>query len=372
MRCFGIKLTLLAATGLLVASSVAAESNDVGLQIDVAAALKARVAPAARPERALLLSIARAGQRLVSVGEHGTIALSDDHGASWRNAEVPLDVTLTAVKFATERTGWAIGHMGVVLRTDDGGEHWRKQLDGIAIAALAKAKAATDADSSDRSQMVRVAAEAPDKPLLDLLIEDGQRLTVIGAFNVALETVDGGQNWKLASDRFSNPEQMHLYGIARAGGTAFAVGEQGLVLKRVDERYVPLKSPYDGSLFGIAATGDRQLVIFGLRGNVFISLDGGDSWQRARLPGTGASINGALPLTHGRLLLYDQAGAVFASTDGGARFDRVPFDWGAPLTGMVEASDGSLVASSVAGIIRVPKTALALPFVDARVAGARP
>nr|WP_315425841.1 YCF48-related protein [uncultured Albidiferax sp.] len=355
-----------AATGamtLAIAAAMATVPGDKPAPSGVEAVLHIHAAPAAQPQRALLLSIARAGDRLVAVGEHGTIALSDDNGATWRNAAaVPVDATLTAVRFADARSGWAIGHLGVVLRTDDAGEHWARQLDGIAIGKLAQAQAQSAPETMGAEDAKRLMGEGPDKPLLDLLVEDAQHVTVVGAYNLALATSDGGKTWRVVSHLFDNPHHMHLYGIARAGGSVMAVGEQSLVLKRSGDRYVQLKSPYEGSLFGVVPAGERLLVVFGLRGHVYMSLNGGAAWQPAKLPGTGASINGALRLAHGRVVLYDQAGGVFASADGGSNFARVPFDWGAPLTGMVEAANGNLVATSVVGITHIPKAALALPM----------
>ena len=124
---------------------------------------------------------------------------------------------------------------------------------------------------------------------------------------------------------------------------------------------VPLKAvkaPYDGSLFGVLATGDQSLLVHGLRGHAFVSRDGGMNWQRSELGGSGASINASLRLSDGRIALGDQAGNVFLSADGGVRFERVPFDWGAPLTGIAEAADGRLVLSSLGGMASVPRSAL--------------
>jgi len=59
------------------------------------------------------------------------VILSDDDGATWHQAKVPVSVTLTAVSFGTPAKGWAVGHSGIVLHTEDGGETWVKQLDGI-------------------------------------------------------------------------------------------------------------------------------------------------------------------------------------------------------------------------------------------------
>ena len=81
-----------------------------------------KAAPSRLADRSMMLAVARAGDRLVTVGERGRVLLSDDSGKTWRQAEsVPVSVTLTAVTFADARSGWATGHAGVVLHTVDAG-----------------------------------------------------------------------------------------------------------------------------------------------------------------------------------------------------------------------------------------------------------
>lgn len=327
----------------------------------VAAVLAARSLVPAQPQRTMLLGLARAGDRLVAVGEHGGVALSDDNGASWRSAAaVPVDATLTAVRFANARVGWAVGHFGVVLRTEDGGEHWSRQLDGIAVANLAVAQSEGGEAAADAQRMVE---DGPDKPWLDMLVDDEQHLTLVGAYNLALRSSNGGRQWRVVSEQFANPKRLHWYGITRVAGRQVGVGEQAVMAAQADASAdAPLdavKPPYDGSLFGVLATGGQSLLVYGLRGHAFVSGDGGASWQRSQLAGGGASLNTGLRLADGRIVLGDQAGNLFLSRDGGARFERVPFDWGAPLTGIAEASDGSLVLTSLGGIAAVPKNVLA-------------
>ncbi|MFI4940022.1 MAG: WD40/YVTN/BNR-like repeat-containing protein, partial [Burkholderiales bacterium] len=74
--------------------------------------------------RAMLPGVAKAGARLVAVGEHGIIVYSDNRGQSWTQAKVPVSVTLTAVQFPDAKDGWAVGHDGVVLSSTDGGQSW--------------------------------------------------------------------------------------------------------------------------------------------------------------------------------------------------------------------------------------------------------
>ena len=67
---------------------------------------------------ALLLGVTRAGKRIVAVGEYGNIVLSDDDGATWHQAkDVSTTVTMTAVHFADDKRGWAVGHDTLVMHT---------------------------------------------------------------------------------------------------------------------------------------------------------------------------------------------------------------------------------------------------------------
>ena len=67
----------------------------------------------------LLQATAVAGKRIVVAGARGHILYSDDLGATWRQAKVPVSADLTALHFANAREGWAVGHEGVVL-------HWNE------------------------------------------------------------------------------------------------------------------------------------------------------------------------------------------------------------------------------------------------------
>src|SRR3546814_12970323 len=78
----------------------------------------------------LINGLARAGDRVIAVGQRGHILLSDDDGAHWAQAKVPVSSDLTAVSFPTARDGWAVGHDGVVLAIQCGGTKWTRRLDG--------------------------------------------------------------------------------------------------------------------------------------------------------------------------------------------------------------------------------------------------
>jgi photosystem II stability/assembly factor-like uncharacterized protein len=66
------------------------------------------------------------GARVLVSGEGGLLALSEDGGRTFRQADSPsLPVALTDVEFADAEHAFAVGPRGLVLRSDDGGAHFR-------------------------------------------------------------------------------------------------------------------------------------------------------------------------------------------------------------------------------------------------------
>jgi photosystem II stability/assembly factor-like uncharacterized protein len=245
-------------------------------------------------ERSLVTGLARAGARLVAVGQRGQILYSDDRGGRWQQARVPVAVDLTAVAFASPRVGWAVGHDGVILNSTDGGASWQRQFDGVRSGA------------------------AP-RPLLDLWFQDEQHGMVVGAFGMAMCTENGGATWTDCAATVDNPNGMHLNAIREVGGDVYIAGEQGLLLKRdAGGRFVPLESPYKGSFFGLAGSTGTVLA-FGLRGNAWVSHDRGQSWQRAAT-GVANTLTAGTVLADGTVVMASQAGQLLVSRDGGATF----------------------------------------------------
>ncbi|BAW24131.1 WD40/YVTN/BNR-like repeat-containing protein [Pseudomonas putida] len=319
-----------------------------------------------QPQKVFLAAITRAGDRLVAVGEHGVITLSDDNGRTWRQANVPVDVNLTAVAFVDRDHGWAIGHQGAVLASEDGGEHWQKRLDGKQVAQLVLEQAQREAEAipdSDRQEFLspaqRLIEDGADKPFLAIQLEGSNQITFIGAFGLGLRSNDAGRSWHALYNQLSSSEGLHLYAIQGQGAHTWVAGEQGLLLKDMgDGQFVKQPSPYEGSYFGLLTMGPDELIAFGLRGNVFRSEDGGQHWQQPSIRGARATFNAAVQVDEHSLILLDQAGRLYSSNDNGRNFQSVPFEWGAPLTGATLAADGALIITSLAGIAMLPASTL--------------
>jgi photosystem II stability/assembly factor-like uncharacterized protein len=348
-----LKALLLGASvvAAFLSTSASAQTDGLPMQPSIISSMAAQ---------SVMLSVARAGHRLVAVGERGFIIVSDDNGVSWSQVGSPVSVTLVKVRFIDDVEGWAVGHAGVVLHTRDGGLSWNKQLDGVQAAEieLQEAKQATEGSDDAEKMQERLAQaqqlvdDGPDKPLLDTLFLDAKNGLVVGAYGLAFVTHDGGLSWQSIRSRIDNPNGLHLYSIERVGGDLFIAGEQGTLLRSSDEgkTFEPLTSPYEGTTFGLQATNSNSIVAFGLRGKAFESKDRGDTWQPLDTLQP-VTLTSGLRLADGSVLLTDESGRVLRFADGNAKAAVLQIAQPSYFTGMAQAANGNLIISSARGML---------------------
>lgn len=314
----------------------------------------------ARAPHSTLLAVTQAGDNLVAAGERGIILLSSDNGASWQQAQVPTSANLTALKFVDAKRGWAVGHMGIVLNTEDGGMTWHKQLDGMEAGRLAVIAVSGSDNQRAIKQANFLVKDGPDKPFFDITMDAAGHGFVVGAFNLMFRTDDGGAHWRYWSPQVDNRFGLHLYDIARLGDDFYIVGEQGLILRSQDggEHFESLESPYEGTWFGLLATNSGALLAYGLRGNAYVSMDRGASWQSSNT-GSQVSFVAAHELSNGHIVLANQAGQLFASDDQGKSFKPLQGLPGTPFTSLTQTASGELLLGSLRGVRSLSATQLA-------------
>lgn len=307
----------------------------------------------AQPGRVALMSAALAGPRIVAVGERGVVAISTDQATTWRQVPTPTSVTLTAVRFANDQQGWAVGHGGVVLATKDGGESWEMQLDGQRAAQLLLQSAQVAGDARAVQEAERLVADGADKPFLDLQVLDAQRAVVVGAYGMAFRTDDAGQRWQPLTRQLDNPGGLHLYSLQLQGDRWLIAGEQGLVLLSTDggASFRRLSTPYQGSFFSAAWQADGALLLAGLRGQLWQSPDLGATWAEVKSP-VPVSFSAMALGAGGGVWLANQAGAVFLLRAGQLQPHRsAPLP---PVAGLLALDGKRLLALTLRGASVVP------------------
>lgn len=315
------------------------------------------------PSRVALIAVTQAGNRLVAVGEHGVIIYSDDNGVHWKQASVPVDVLLTAVRFATASVGWAVGQHGVILRTDDGGASWRLQFDGIAAnrLTLAAAQAATAVhDPSPGTPMAMrranfFQADGPNIPFLSVLAIDPDHAFAFGAYRMVMKTDDGGKTWQDWSLHVGDRLSHNLYDVSRLGADICLAAEAGQVFCSTDggTSFSSAASPGSATLFGILPAGHGAMLVFGVAGGCYRSTDAGQSWTSINV-GTPINLTAGTVLASGAILVAGEDGSLYLSTDHGASFQRAPANQPMAISGLTQAKDGDLIAVGNLGILRIP------------------
>jgi len=331
-----LKTLLLAGLAVISCGGAgAAAGSDAGAAaVNGAMPVEPIVAPAVRvPQaaRAALLASARAGARVVAVGERGVVMLSDDHGKTFRQArDVPADVTLTSVSFVDEQQGWAVGHWGVVLATRDGGETWALQRKDVQV----------------------------DRPLFAVHFFDARNGVAVGLWSLVLVTADAGASWRsvaLPPPEGSKRADLNLLGLfADDSGRVYAAAERGMVL-RSDDRgasWTYAATSYKGSFWSGLALPGGVLLAGGLRGSLYRSVDDGRNWARVET-GSKSSIT-AMAVHEGRVVAVGLDGLVLRSTDAGATFSSEVRTDRAALTGVTMTSGGRTVFLSRQGVVHDP------------------
>lgn len=348
---------------LLVGAGLSLQTMMGHATIPVAAALPGPLRHPAgmtpRAARGVLTRVVRAGDRLVAMGERGLVVLSDDGGRQWRQARVPVSVTLTSASFPDARVGWMVGHGGVVLHTTDGGETWSVQTDGVSLAqaALLQARGLPDAAAGREiriQQAQRLVEEGADKPLLSVSFADAQRGMAVGAYGLAATTADGGKTWTPCMDRLPNPQGMHLYAVAHHGTTWVVAGEQGMLMRSSDHgtSFESIQVPFKRSFFTATVTRQGTFVLAGLLGSACRFESSGTALVPIKLPAT-LTVLSCTELRDGRVMLLAQGGRILVSGNGGADFTEQPAPQRGLLTSLIEAADGGLVATSLGGVARL-------------------
>lgn len=284
--------------------------------------------PAADPTRATMLASTLAGQRIVAVGDHGIVLLSDDGGRSHRQAKsVPLDAALSSVTFVGERTGWAAGHWGAILRTDDGGETWRAQRVDV----------------------------RQDRPLFGIHFFDATHGVAVGLWSLVLVTEDGGATWQtveMPAPEGAKKADLNLLGLfADPGGRLFAAAERGMVLRSDDRghHWAYLPTGYTGSFWTGLVAADGSLLAAGLRGSLYRSVDDGRSWSRVATQSK-SSITALARVGHD-IVGAGLEGLVLRSVDDGATFTSQVRQDHASLTAVAANAAGQPVWYSRDGVV---------------------
>jgi photosystem II stability/assembly factor-like uncharacterized protein len=224
-----------------------------------------------------LLAIARGRdpRRVWAVGPMGTILHSSDDGRTWEDRSLGRDVNLNAVTFLDDHEGWVVGEFATILHTTDGGRTWERRDE---VSGLPEYAEDITEEEARRRGIPRL--EKEDLYFFGVAFRDRENGYVIGAGGFVLETIDGGEHWRVVVSGTRNT----LFTLALSpNDRALAAGVLGTVIERENGGW-RLDAELSRSLFtwirAIDFSPDRTLAVgAGGNGTILVSRDEGGTWQ---------------------------------------------------------------------------------------------
>jgi photosystem II stability/assembly factor-like uncharacterized protein len=260
-----------------------------------------------------------------------TILTTADGGTQWqsRSPGVPYSSrgNLYGLDFLDASTGWAVGQAGLVLKTVDGGVHWRRLENG-------------NLWSLDSVHFV-----------------DAQHGWAVGD-GFILASADGGSSWTPQTTVPGTGQRLHDLAFADATHAA-AVGDAGLAFVSDDGGATWTRSDVSTgeTLYRMASDGEGRLVAVGTNGAAFLSTDGGSSWSR-RPSGTTRTLADVCLLDSTYGWAVGNGGTILTTSDGGSTWNPVDAGLTADLSavaftdrkhGWIGAGDSALLSTSDGG-----------------------
>ena len=256
-----------------------------------------------------------------AVGILGNVIHTSDGGKTWERQASGTKRHLFTVHFPDSNNGWAAGDVMTIIHTADGGKTWEPQ---------------TVQQSTDENVF------AAEVIYNGVFFHDANEGWLVGEFGSIYHTMDGGRNWenrpcealapKTAEDEWELPK-LTLFDIRFADRQrGFILGVDGTLLKTDDggKEWKKIDSASTNSLFSIAMVGDKCWAV-GDRGAYIMSGDGGNTWtNNDDAIHTKGWLTSVAFVNETVGWVVGKSGAVFKTIDGGKTFEwlsGVSYDW---------------------------------------------
>jgi photosystem II stability/assembly factor-like uncharacterized protein len=218
--------------------------------------------------------------RAIVVGYGGKILTTEDAGKTWERRDSGTDRALYSIAFAGDK-GWITGQDGMILHSADGGKTWTRQTTVTTVYLFA-------VDFIDENEGWTV----------------GDRATY-------LHTTDAGKNWR----------------IGKVGGGEGLSEDEALLAQ-------------EPVLYDVQFVDRTTGWVVGEFGNIYHTVDGGDSWEQQQDSLLGAGLFNVLDLPtffgvhfidRDRGLAAGLEGRVARTSDGGKNWKFETFDLKLPM-----------------------------------------
>ena len=250
----------------------------------------------------------------VAVGDLGTVIKTTDGGNNWdvQHHAGGTDIDLYGVNFTDEMNGWACGGIwwmgkSVLLKTTDGGKNW--------------SQVTVDMKSQIDTTL----------PLSAVYFVDNNTGIAVGEDGVVIRTTDGGSSWdvrkmdayigayldifRLNAITFTDKNTGYIVGLGYYGNEIYKTTDGGMTWQWDEQSIIP---KLFGSLNDVSFIDKNHGYIVG-EYDVFLSTtDGGNTWQQDTAASNGYSVSFTDSLTG----WSTGDGYILGTTDGGKNWAR--------------------------------------------------
>ncbi|HTK82357.1 MAG TPA: SdrD B-like domain-containing protein [Bacteroidota bacterium] len=271
-----------------------------------------------------------------AIGDLGTVLRTTDGGAHWTVHSTNALYDLRSICFSDEFTGTIVGFdasefSGLILRTTDAGVTWQRQSSGIL------------------GGLWSVSFHGPDTGL------------AVGDDGVILRTTNGGKNWTKPAGSFSDG----FVGVSLPTSlVGTIVGSGGAILRTTDGGVTWLRQASNTqlSLYGVAFADKNNGMTVGNGGTILRTTNGGSAWVRVYSDSTlvlrGISYQGAGNVTAVGWRAFPGSGIILNTTNNGA-------SWHSTVSPLklyaASAGYGEFAVGDSGTIVRVADTCAANP-----------
>ncbi|MBE0567679.1 MAG: hypothetical protein IH621_17125 [Krumholzibacteria bacterium] len=275
--------------------------------------------------------VALKGDRLVAVGDAGTIMVSQDAGGNWVLMDSGCSVPLYAVDISESGVGYAVGEDGTIARTTNAGRSWQSErvypgavLWGVVAAddntAYAVGTPGCIMKTSDRGSSWSDIGPDAGADYSDVACIGRSTVVVVGRDGTILLSQDGGRHWR----QVASATDRNLQAVGFADDLrGYAVGSDGIVLRTDDGGESWESVPTDAvAMLASVAVVSREELYAGAVWVVYHSTNGGRSWAEAA-PGLRGSVLG---------LSISERGGVYACASSIVRKDAPASGWTSVFT----------------------------------------
>lgn len=226
-----------------------------------------------------------------AVGELGRMRKSTDGGVSWSQITTGTNVWLRGVSFSDLSTGLAVGDYGNIIRTTDGGVTWTRQVSGTTHDLFG----------------IRFVT-----PLIAI---------AVGGSGTLLRSENGGVTW--TGGVSNTTEELRAISFADpATGVAVGGFMRGAVIRTTDYgvTWTPVSIGSVQVLYAVSLCNSQAGVAAGLSGTLLVTTNGGASWS----PQSGQSANffGAECISSNIMTVVGSV--ILRSTDGALTWRQQP------------------------------------------------